>query len=184
MGTTIEDTNTAAVTNTTAVTNTAAALAGISALLAAEPKRLRRRGISLGVPVREADDVAQDIVVRAWRSAASVRSATPGALCAWLDTVARSVVIDSARRRRRVPFTADIDETDIESPRRVEDDVEARQRLRDVHAAIAGLQRSLREPLLLQVEHDLSATEIADRLGISDVAVRQRLARARRILRG
>ncbi|WP_426621257.1 RNA polymerase sigma factor [Microbacterium sp. As-52] len=132
----------------------------------------------------EADDVAQDIVLRAWRSAASVRSAAPAVLCAWLDAVARNVVIDSARRRIRAPFMSDIDEAVLESPQHLEDDFEAREHLRDVRVAISNLQGSLREPLLLQAEYGLSAPEIADRLGISAIAVRQRLARARRVLRG
>lgn len=159
-----------------------AAMAGLTALLASEPQRLRRRGLSLGVPIGEADDVAQDIVVRAWQSIAGIRSTAPGSLCAWLDAVARSVVTDSARRCHRRPLHDDIDDLDVEAPRRVEDEVEARERLRAARAAIAVLPRTLRETLLLRVVDELSAAEIAERLDISVLAVRQRLSRARRML--
>ncbi|KJL22164.1 ECF RNA polymerase sigma factor SigH [Microbacterium oxydans] len=162
----------------------ASAKAGLTALLASEPQRLRRRGISLGVPVDEADDVAQDIAARAWQAVTSVRSAAPGSLCAWLDMVARSVVVDSARRCQRRPFQDHIDAWEVEAPRRVEEEVEAKERLRAAREAIAALPPSLRDPLVLRVDEDLSAVEIAGRLDISVLAVRQRLARARRLLGG
>lgn len=160
----------------------AEARAGLTALLASDPGRLRRRSISLGAPVGDADDVAQDIASRAWQSVPGVRSAAPGSLCAWLDAVARSVVIDSARRCHRTPLHDDIDTVAIEAPQRVEDEVAAKEQLCEVRAAIARLPRSLREPLLLRAEHELSAAEIAERLGITVLAVRQRLTRARHLL--
>ncbi|MPS75392.1 MAG: sigma-70 family RNA polymerase sigma factor, partial [Microbacterium sp.] len=76
----------------------------------------------------------------------------------------------------------DIDTVAIEAPQRVEDEVAAKEQLCEVRAAIARLPRSLREPLLLRVEHELSAAEIAERLGITVLAVRQRLTRARHLL--
>lgn len=158
------------------------ARARLTALLTSDPGRLRRRGISLGVPLGDADDVAQDIASRAWQSVPGVRSAVPGSPCAWLDSVARSVVVDSARRCHRTPLHDDIDTVAVEGPQRVEDEVAAKERLREVRAAIARMPRSLRDPLVLRVEDELSTAEIAERLGITVFAVRQRLTRARHFL--
>ncbi|CNL49131.1 RNA polymerase sigma factor [Mycobacterium tuberculosis] len=64
----------------------------------------------------------------------------------------------------------------------MEDEVAAKERLREVRAAIARMPRSLRDPLVLRVEDELSTAEIAERLGITVFAVRQRLTRARHFL--
>lgn len=40
----------------------------LSAMIEGDPDRLRRRSISLGVPVDDADDAAQNALLRAWRS--------------------------------------------------------------------------------------------------------------------
>lgn len=42
----------------------------LSRLITAEPDRLRRRSISLGVPAADAEDAAQTSLLRAWRSVA------------------------------------------------------------------------------------------------------------------
>lgn len=162
--------------------STAEAREGLVSLLASDPGRLRRRGISLGVPVGDADDVAQDIAARAWQSVSGVRSAAPGSLCAWLDAVARSVVVDSARRCHRTPLQQDIHQDEIAAKQSVEDEVEARERLCAVRAAIANLPEALRDPLVLRIDEGLRAAEIAERLEITELAVRQRLTRARRLL--
>jgi len=52
-----------------------------------------------------------------------------------------------------------------------------------VERALAGLPDPLRVPLLLSIVGDLSGVEIAHILGIGEVAVRQRLSRARKQFR-
>ncbi|GEC76558.1 hypothetical protein [Microbacterium maritypicum] len=54
----------------------------LSALIETEPDRLRRRSISLGVPVSDAEDAAQTALLRAWRSASHLETPQPGRRCA------------------------------------------------------------------------------------------------------
>lgn len=149
-------------------------------MIAEEPDRLRRRSISLGVPIDDADDVAQMALLRAWRSVAHLETPEPGRVCSWLDAIARNVAIDLARQRARRP-EAELDE-EFAGGENVAGAVEIRVLLDGALAALHDLPEALREPLLLTVVDGLSATEAAERLGIEPAAVRQRVARARRAL--
>lgn len=159
----------------------ALASARLTTLLRSEPQRLRRRSISLGVPVDEADDAAQNVALRAWRSLASLHSTEAGAMCAWLDTIARSTAIDMNRARK--DSLGEVMCEKLESGQDVEAEAEIHASLSEALAAIAELPEDLREPLLLSAVEGYAAGEIAERLGITAAAVRQRVSRARRLLR-
>ncbi|AZS45990.1 MULTISPECIES: RNA polymerase sigma factor [Microbacterium] len=154
----------------------------LSALIETEPDRLRRRSISLGVPVSDAEDAAQTALLRAWRSVSHLETPQPGRMCAWLDVIARNVAIDLARQRARRPEAALGDDVAGEGAS-VESAVEVRVFLDGALTALHSLPETLREPLLLTVVDGLSTEEVAIRLGIEPAAARQRISRARRALR-
>ncbi|MCE4027167.1 RNA polymerase sigma factor [Microbacterium sp. Au-Mic1] len=154
--------------------------ASLTAMIAADPQRLRRRSISLGVPVDDADDVAQYALLRAWRSIEQLHAPEPGQMCSWLDAIARNAAIDLARLRLRRPES--MLPQDVRDEQDVSGEVEMRVILDGALEALRGLPEALREPLLLNVVDQLSATEIAERLGITPVTARQRIARARKAL--
>lgn len=154
----------------------------LETMVAQDPQRLRRRSISLGVGLDDADDVAQTALLRAWRSIERLETPEPGALCSWLDTIARNVAIDLARQRSRRPVAEfDPDEPDGVS---VAAQVEVRVILDRALEAVRALPESLREPLLLTVVDGLTAAQVADRLGIEPAAARQRISRARKAMNG
>lgn len=154
----------------------------LSELITAEPDRLRRRSISLGVPVHDAEDAAQTSLLRAWRSIAHLETPEPGRVCSWLDTIARNVAIDLARQRARRPQTALDDDTAGEQPS-VDASVEIRVFLDGALGALHALPETIREPLLLTVVDGLSTEEVAVRLGIEPAAARQRISRARKAMK-
>ncbi|AZS39407.1 ECF RNA polymerase sigma factor SigE [Microbacterium oxydans] len=153
----------------------------LSAMIEGDPDRLRRRSISLGVPVDDADDAAQNALLRAWSSISHLDTPQPGRMCAWLDVIARNVAVDLARQRSRRP-AATLEEAADEHVS-VESVVEARVLLDGAMAAVHALPPTLREPLLLTVADGLSAEEVATRLGIEPAAARQRISRARKALK-
>ncbi|MGW8484159.1 RNA polymerase sigma factor [Microbacterium sp. NPDC055903] len=160
----------------------AEASAHLSRMLREEPHRLRRRSISLGIPVVDADDAAQNAALRAWRSLSSLRSPDAGPMCAWLDAIVRTTVIDMQRARKD-----DLGEVlceRLQSPQDVEHEAEVHEHLAAVLRAIEDLPPQLRRPLELSAVDELSAEQIGERLGITPAAVRQRISRARRALRG
>ncbi len=70
------------------------------ALITAEqPGLTRRLARSLGGDVSAAEDLCQEVLVRAWRKLP--RDAEPAAQRAWLRRTASNVMIDELRRRGR-----------------------------------------------------------------------------------
>lgn len=162
----------------------AAAIASerLDSMLRSDPGRLRRRSISLGVPIDDADDAAQNAALRAWRSLGSLRSADAGPMCAWLDTIVRSTAIDMSRARKD-----DLGEVMCErlaSGQDIEAEAELRDRLEAAFRAIDRLPDEFRQPLLMSVVDGMTAQNIGQELGITPAAARQRISRARRALRG
>src|SRR6218665_402145 len=142
----------------------------LEAMVADDPQRLRRRSISLGVDLDDADDVAQTALLRAWRSVESLEMPAPGAMCSWLDSIARNVVIDLARQRARRPMS-DLD-PDHPHEGSVATKVEVRVILDGALEALNGLPESLRDPLLLAVVDGLTTAQVAERLGIAPATAR------------
>lgn len=153
----------------------------LRAMLREEPQRLRRRSISLGVPLDEADDAAQISALRAWRSLGHLQSTEPGAMCAWIDSIARRTAIDLHRARRDDAGEVLCDR--LEAPGDLEAEAATCERLSAVLRAIRDLPDELRVPLTMSIVDEKSAPQIAEELGLSAAAVRQRIARARKALR-
>lgn len=154
----------------------------LTAMLAAEPLRLRRRSVSLGVRPDDADDAAQIAVMRAWRSIDALEATDPDTMCSWLDVIARRTAIDL--HRRTPPVDGEVECERLRAAQDVEREVETQARLAAALRSIRALPPELREPLLMNAVDGLSAGEIAERLGISAAAVRQRVSRARKALAG
>lgn len=154
--------------------------ASLTAMIADDPDRLRRRSLSLGVPLHDADDVAQTTLLKAWRSIEHLHTPGPGQMCSWLDTIARNAATDLARQRSRNPLSA-LDDA-VPDRRSLADDVEMRLILDGVLQALHALPEKLRDPLLLSVVDHMSAPQIAERLGITPATARQRISRARKAL--
>lgn len=151
----------------------------LQALIESDSQRLRRRSISLGVNPSDADDVAQSIALRAWRSVETIRSFSTGSLCAWLDVIARNTAIDALRTGKFMVVALDESLAADADP---VGDVETNQLLQTVVEHINALPERLRVPFVLSVVDRLSTAEIADRLDITPASVRQRVSRARKAL--
>jgi RNA polymerase sigma-70 factor (ECF subfamily) len=97
---------------------------------------------------------------------------------AWLYTVAQRRFIDECRRRGRFRVEPVVDEI----PERGSGDY-GRETARAIGGAIASLSLEQREVVVLKLLKGASFAEIAERLGISEVACRMRFSRAMRTLR-
>ena len=120
-----------------------------------------------------AEEVAQEALLRAWKSLDSLRD--DAAAKHWLLTIVRR---ENARyfERKRLE-TVDIDSlTPAQSAMLAESD---QSELDDLREAIYKLDDEYREPLVLQVLMGHSTKEIAELMGIKPGAVLTRLHRAR-----
>ncbi|MBT2211579.1 MULTISPECIES: sigma-70 family RNA polymerase sigma factor [Actinomadura] len=126
-----------------------------------------------------AEDVVQETMIRAWRSAHQLDERA-ASLLPWLATVARRIVIDDQRRRNARPQEAG--EGPLENLR-VPDGLEDLLRSVVVSEALLALSPAHREILEETFFRDRSVNEAARRLGIPVGTVKSRVYYALRALR-
>lgn len=127
-----------------------------------------------------AADLTQDTFVRAFRALDSLEDPTKAR--PWLYSIANRLALDDIRRRRIVrfiPWTGESHGTAPSAERLVMD-----ARLSgSLERALARIPERQRAALLLAELHDLTGVELAEALGVSHVAARALLTRARESLR-
>jgi RNA polymerase sigma-70 factor (ECF subfamily) len=124
----------------------------------------------------EAEDIAQDALLRAWRRRSTLRDSDRRNQ--WLATIVRNEAF-----RRHAQFRPD-PTSSIEFSEGAEDErVLAAVELADLHAALDLLSERDRRLLEMKYEEDLTQGMIASRLGIPEGTVKVRLHRARNRLR-
>lgn len=124
----------------------------------------------------EAEDIAQDALLRAWRRRSTLREVDRRNQ--WLATIVRNEAFRQHSRMRPDP-TAMIETYEGVEDERVVDAVERA----DLHAALKLLNDRDRQLLELRYTEDLTQQAIARRLGIPEGTVKVRLHRARDKLR-
>ena len=127
-----------------------------------------------------AEEVTAQAYERAYRKRSSYKSRR-GTPEAWLFGIARHAALDELRRRgRRAPLEADPEDVSATAP---EDHAEGILRRETVRAALATLEPKERDLVALKYRADLSNTEIARVLGVSETNVGTRLHRVMEKLR-
>ena len=154
--------------------------AAIQALVARKlPRMLALAQRLLGDPV-EAEDVAQEAMLRAWKQAPHW---VPGRarFDTWLHRVGLNLCYDRLRRRREIP-TAVLPDRPDDGPAPDRGLLVAELGTR-VDAALARLPERQREAIVLCHYQELTNIEAADLLKISVEALESLLSRGRRALR-
>jgi RNA polymerase sigma-70 factor, ECF subfamily len=138
--------------------------------------------ICLGVAFRyakdrtEAEDIAQDSMIRAWRKRNTLRNSE--ARKSWLATIVRNEAMREFARRRPDPSDT------LELAHGSEDErVLATVERADLHAALDRLNQRDRQLVRLRYDEDMTQEAIAHRLGIPLGTVKVRLHRVRAKLR-
>lgn len=124
----------------------------------------------------EAADITAETFARAWTAAAGIRTDT---VKAYLYTIARNLFLQSLRHRRR---RSPLDETLRHPGPEPSASAERAAELAAVLEGIRTLEESDRAALLLRAVDELPYEEIARVLGITPVAARVKVHRARRAL--
>jgi RNA polymerase sigma-70 factor (ECF subfamily) len=128
----------------------------------------------------EAEDVAQEALLRLWRSAEGLEVGPQG-VRPWLRRVVSNLCVDRMRSGRRVSVVEEVPER-IEPATQLAH-MEAQDVSQRVDAALKDLPDRQRMALTLFHYEGLSQIEVGRIMGITDEAVESLLARARRSLK-
>lgn len=123
----------------------------------------------------DAEDAAQEALVRAWRALPGFRG--DAAFSTWLYRIVTNVALSTVKRRREQP-TGELPEPagpDLDPATTAE----GRERLAAAGAALAALTPEQRACWVLREVEGLAYDELADVLGLTLPAVKSRLFRAR-----
>jgi RNA polymerase sigma factor (sigma-70 family) len=139
-------------------------------------------GVAFGIlnDFAGSEDAAQEAFLTAWRKIQELRE--PDRLRAWLGQIARNAAL--AQKRRRRPGE-ELDQAKELSDGHAKPDEAAasEEEAQLVRESLERLPELYRLPLVLFYREGQSVRAVAESLGISEDAVKQRLARGREILR-
>ncbi len=124
----------------------------------------------------EAEDIAQDALLRAWRRRSTLRDSSRRE--EWLGTIVRNEAFRQRSKVRPDP----VDEVETSAGEEDQGILSTVERA-DLHAALERLDARDRELIQLRYDEDLTQEAIARRLGLPDGTVKVRLHRARHKLR-
>ncbi len=134
--------------------------------------------------VHMSEDLAQETFITAWQQLRNLRE--KGNLRGWLCGIARHVINNFLRRQQRTPtaMAAELDEVSHPASDEPSPDECAinEQEYAMLWRALQTLPLNYREPMVLYYRQQESVGAVAESLGLSEDAVKQRLARGRAML--
>ena len=132
----------------------------------------------------EAEDLAQDVFLRVYRTLASYRSAH-GGFATWVTSVTRNLLIDHYRRTKRDRITDSLDdampvvENKESVGRRPDEQALLGELSMQVQNALTKLSPELREAVILRDLQQLEYAEIQTVLEVPEGTVKSRINRGR-----
>lgn len=136
--------------------------------------RVKAMMMKAGADNALAEDLVQETMTKVWRKA-GLYAAGRGTVSTWIFTVARNTRIDRIRRASSQAYE-DIDDLDLESDEPTgEDYAHLSQQAKSVAEALQELPIEQRQVIELAFIHDLSQSEIAERLSLPLGTVKSRL---------
>jgi RNA polymerase sigma-70 factor (ECF subfamily) len=137
---------------------------------------MRRGFAGVGIARDDVEDVVQEVLLAIHLKRHTWDPSMP--LGPWVLAIARNKMIDDLRRRGRRPeVSIDLTQFDIEG-----EDQQASIDAHDVTRVLSGLSERNREIVQLISIDGHSARDVADRLGMTEVAVRVALHRSLKTL--
>ncbi len=150
--------------------------------LAAHRNKVRGVLVRLVKDEALADDLVQEALLRATRSAAELRG--EASLATWLTAIALNLARDHVRAAKRTPlFTSLVEAEDLPAPDRTEADILQAEMSGCILGHVARLTGRQREAVMLHHFAGLSHREMARTLGVSEANARVILHRGLAALR-
>ena len=121
-----------------------------------------------------AEDISQEVFLRAHRKLHTLKD--PNRFLPWVMVTARNAAYDDARKRKRRPLEL-VGDRDLTSTASHDPHLAL-----EVHDALARLDETLRESVVLVGMIGLSYQEAAEAIGVPEGTVKSRAFRARKLL--
>jgi RNA polymerase sigma factor (sigma-70 family) len=139
-------------------------------------------GIALGIlgDFGASEDAAQEAFLTAWRKIHDLRE--PEKLRSWLGQIARHAALGNLRRQRKHDPLDQASATADSAPA-PDEATASEEEAALVRDSLSKLPETYRLPLVLYYRDGQSVRAVAEALGVSEDAVKQRLARGREMLR-
>jgi RNA polymerase sigma-70 factor, ECF subfamily len=129
----------------------------------------------------EAEDVAQEVMLRAWRGIGGFRGNS--SFFTWLYRIAINEANRSLQKTARRPLTVPVDTGALQIPADARDEPSRRAEQQELRAALgsalASLPADYRAAIVLRDIEGLSTREAADIAGVGQAAFKSRLHQAR-----
>lgn len=155
--------------------------AAYGALVRAHQDRIFRHLLNLTGSREDALELSQEVFIKAWEALPDWQP--QARFHTWVYRIASNAALDVLRRRKVVQFVALEDDYDAPSDQPgPEAQLQARQQLRGLEAALARLPADQREIVLLREVEGLGYEELAATLAVDVGTVKSRLSRARAAL--
>jgi len=122
----------------------------------------------------DAEDACQEVFLKVWRNLSRFRG--DSMFTTYLYTVSRNTCLDMLKKQT---FNEEIPETLADRQNTPEDEYIEREFEKAVWESLEALDTDMKTVLLLREKADLSYSEIAETLGISEGTVKSRISRAR-----
>lgn len=149
------------------------------------PLRIMARGF--GVPARDVEDVVQETIISYYQH--YPLDWMPSRKKAMLGIIVRNKSIDLFRKNHKEQLIFDSDEFTesmeiaVRFGKDMTEQITREELYRDVDEAFKQLKEDMRIPAKLHMVDEIREKDIAEMLGITQVACRARISRARKILR-
>ena len=134
--------------------------------------------------VHVSEDLAQETFITAWQQLRTLRE--KGNLRGWLCGIARHIINNFLRRQQRTPTAMAAELNEVIHPASDEPSPDEcaihEQETAILWRALQTLPSNYREPMVLYYRQQESVGAVAESLGLSEDAVKQRLARGRAML--
>jgi RNA polymerase sigma-70 factor (ECF subfamily) len=137
--------------------------------------------------LEEVEDIVQDTFVKAFRHLKSFDRSKK--FTAWLLTIARNILVDFLRKSSKTVASTDLvtdvllkkDKSEENNPQNL---AVRRESFRRIIETIDSLPEDVKEPFMLRVVNDMSYKEISDTLELPLQTVKNKIFKARSLLRG
>jgi RNA polymerase sigma-70 factor, ECF subfamily len=120
---------------------------------------------------KEAEDLTQEVFVKAWKAVNRYRK-TEAPFKAWLVTIARNLIFDYYKARKKVVSLDEPGSLEEPSKENIEQDLEDQENRNYIKNAISKLGKEKQQVVMMHFIDDFSYSEIAKALKKTEGAIR------------